>query len=68
MRFFALVPQRGAHSIATSDVDDVRELGRLAGTGAITPVIERRWPLADVAEALRVQGEFHARGKHVVIP
>lgn len=66
--YFALVPQRGAHSIASSDVADVRELGRLAGTGAITPVIERRWPLAEVAEALRVQGEFHGRGKHVVVP
>jgi hypothetical protein len=30
--------------------------------------MDRRFALDDAAEALRVQGEFHARGKSLVIP
>ena len=32
------------------------------------PVMDRRWSLDDAPEALRAQGEFHAKGKSVVIP
>lgn len=34
--------------------------------GAVTPVIERRYALADVPEALRVQGLGHAVGKSLI--
>ena len=30
--------------------------------------MDRRFALEEAAEALRVQGEFHARGKSVVLP
>ncbi|WP_425309369.1 NAD(P)-dependent alcohol dehydrogenase [Ammonicoccus fulvus] len=48
--------------------EDLRTLLGLAAAGRITPVIERRFPLAEAAEALRLQGEFHARGKSLIIP
>lgn len=36
-------------------------------TGKVTPVIERRYSLDEVPEALRRQGAGHARGKSVVV-
>ena len=30
--------------------------------------MDRRFTLDEAAEAVRVQGEFHARGKSVVLP
>jgi NADPH:quinone reductase-like Zn-dependent oxidoreductase len=32
----------------------------------VTPVLDRTYPLADVAEAIRYQEEGHARGKVVI--
>ena len=34
--------------------------------GKVTPVIDRTYPLAEAADALRYLGEGHARGKIVV--
>jgi len=34
--------------------------------GKVVPVIDRRYPLSEVAEALRYYGEGHARGKVVI--
>lgn len=48
--------------------DDLRTLLDLTASRQLHPVIERRFPLADAAEALRLQGEFHARGKTVILP
>jgi NADPH:quinone reductase-like Zn-dependent oxidoreductase len=38
----------------------------LLETGKVIPVIDRRYPLREVPEALRYIGEGHARGKVVV--
>ena len=46
-----------------ASLGDLREL--LAG-GRVRPVIDRRYELDEVAEALRYLGEGHARGKIVV--
>jgi len=34
--------------------------------GKVVPVIDRRYPLSEVAEALRYFGEGHAQGKVVI--
>jgi NADPH:quinone reductase-like Zn-dependent oxidoreductase len=34
--------------------------------GKVVPVIDRRYPLSEVPEALRYLGEGHARGKVVI--
>jgi NADPH:quinone reductase-like Zn-dependent oxidoreductase len=38
----------------------------LLETGKVTPVIDRRYPLSDVPEAIRYLEEGHARGKVVI--
>jgi len=38
----------------------------LLEAGKVVPVIDRRYPLSEVAEAIRYYGEGHARGKVVI--
>jgi NADPH:quinone reductase-like Zn-dependent oxidoreductase len=52
--------------IAKFNRPDMEVLRELLAAGKITPVIERRYQLNDVAEALRHMGEGHARGKLVI--
>lgn len=67
--FFAFGSQHApAFKVASRSRADLELLAGLAASGQLSPVMDRRWSLADAAEALRVQGEFHARGKSVVIP
>jgi NADPH:quinone reductase-like Zn-dependent oxidoreductase len=46
--------------------EDLRALGELLQSGAVTPVVERTYPLPEAAAAFRYLGEGHARGKLVV--
>jgi NADPH:quinone reductase-like Zn-dependent oxidoreductase len=46
--------------------DDLKVLGELMQSGAVTPVIDRRYPLSDAAEAIRYLEAGRARGKIVV--
>ena len=57
MRFF----------IAKIDARDLLLLKDLLEAGKIVPVIDRRYPLEEVAEALRYREEGHAQGKVVII-
>lgn len=57
-----------AFKVASRNRADLELLIDLVARGLVTPVLDQRWALADAAEALRVQGEFHAKGKSVVIP
>jgi NADPH:quinone reductase-like Zn-dependent oxidoreductase len=57
MRFF----------IAKINAKDLLLLKNLLEAGKIVPVIDRRYPLEEVAEALRYREEGHAQGKVVVI-
>jgi NADPH:quinone reductase-like Zn-dependent oxidoreductase len=41
-------------------------LKELVEAGKIAPVLERRYALAEVPDALRHQGEGHTRGKLVI--
>ena len=45
---------------------DLKALGELVGSGAFAPVIDRRYPLAQVPEALEYVEAGHARGKVVI--
>ncbi len=60
------VGQRMIPMLTRFDRDDLLELGRLLAAGEITPVIGERYELSEVPEALRHQGEGHARGKRVI--
>jgi NADPH:quinone reductase-like Zn-dependent oxidoreductase len=52
--------------IAKFNRADVAVLAELLAERQLTPYVERTFPLAEAAEALRVMGEGHARGKLVV--
>lgn len=52
--------------VAKSDPEDLALLAELVERGAIAPVIERRYPLDETAEALRHLATGPARGKLVV--
>jgi NADPH:quinone reductase-like Zn-dependent oxidoreductase len=45
---------------------DLAFMTELCATGKIIPVIDRRYPLSEVPEALRYVGEGHAKGKVVI--
>jgi NADPH:quinone reductase-like Zn-dependent oxidoreductase len=45
---------------------DLAFLKELLEAGKVVPVIDRRYPLSEAAEALRYLGEGHARGKVVI--
>jgi len=49
--------------INTKDLDFLKDL---LEAGKVVPVIDRRYPLSDVAEALRYLKEGHAQGKVVI--
>ena len=53
---------------AQQSTDDLLVLKEMVETGAVKPVMDRRWDLDQAVEALHHQGEGHARGKSVVIP
>jgi NADPH:quinone reductase-like Zn-dependent oxidoreductase len=52
--------------IARSNQEDLTVLGELMATGKVTPVIDRRYRLSEVPEAIRYLEEGHARGKVVI--
>jgi NADPH:quinone reductase-like Zn-dependent oxidoreductase len=51
---------------AKPNQEDLLFLKGLLEAGKIVPVIDRRYPLRETAEALRYLGEGHARGKVVI--
>jgi NADPH:quinone reductase-like Zn-dependent oxidoreductase len=52
--------------ISKERTDDLETLTRLVESGAVTPVVDRTYPLADAPEAIRRLAEGHASGKAVV--
>ena len=51
---------------AKPKAEDLDFIVRLVEEGKVKPVIDRRFPLAATAEALRYQGEGHATGKIII--
>jgi NADPH:quinone reductase-like Zn-dependent oxidoreductase len=52
--------------VAKFNSADMRVLRELLEAGKVTPVVDRRYPLSEVAAAFRYLGEGHAQGKVVV--
>lgn len=65
--FSLFISQRFAMSGAKSSPEDLATVGELMATGKVNPVIDRRYPLSEVAEAMRYLEEKHARGKVLII-
>ncbi len=47
--------------------EDLATLGELMRDGDVVPVIDRRFSLHEIAEAIRYSEEGHARGKIVIV-
>jgi len=48
------------------NVADMAYMAELCSAGKVVPVIDRRYPLSEVPEALRYLGEGHAKGKVII--
>lgn len=60
------VEQEFVMILATLRQDDLAILGELMRAGDVTPVIDRRYALSEVPDAIRYSEEGHARGKIVI--
>jgi NADPH:quinone reductase-like Zn-dependent oxidoreductase len=60
------VRQRMRVFVVRHNRDDLLVLKQLVEAGKVAPVIDRRFALSDVPDALQYQGEGHARGKIVI--
>ncbi len=52
--------------VAQPNQKDLVFMKELLEAGKVVPVIDRRYPLNEVAEAFRYFGEGHVRGKVVI--
>lgn len=60
------VDQEMGMMIARMDGDDLAELAALMERGELASAIDRRYPLSEVADAIRYSEEGHARGKIII--
>jgi NADPH:quinone reductase-like Zn-dependent oxidoreductase len=60
------VRQRLRGLVAKERAEDLEALTRLIESGAVTPVIDRTYALADAPDAVRYLAEGHAAGKVAV--
>jgi NADPH:quinone reductase-like Zn-dependent oxidoreductase len=58
--------QKYAFFVANLNREDLGVLRELIEAGKVTPVVERRYELGEVADAIAYMGEGHARGKIVI--
>ena len=58
--------QKMGNFMAKANRTDLLVLKELVEAGKIKPVIDRRYPLSEAAEAMRYLGAGHARGKVVI--
>jgi NADPH:quinone reductase-like Zn-dependent oxidoreductase len=68
LKAVSLSPFVSQELVAVNDKpnQDLEFLNELIGAGHVTPVIDRSYPLAEAAEAMRYLEEGHARGKVVI--
>jgi NADPH:quinone reductase-like Zn-dependent oxidoreductase len=62
----SFVSQEMVTFLAKPNVQDLALISELMATGKVTPVIDRRYALREVPEAIRYLEEGHARGKIIV--
>lgn len=55
-----------SNMLARPDQKDLTFINELLETGKVVPVIDRRYPLSEVPEAIRYLEEGHAKGKVVI--
>jgi NADPH:quinone reductase-like Zn-dependent oxidoreductase len=60
------VSQRVVFFLAQMKPEDLQTLRTLMEAGKVTPVIDRRYPLSEVPQAIRYLEQGHARGKVVI--
>ena len=66
-KFAAMFGSRKAvFFVAKFNDADMQVLRELLEDGKVTPVVDRRYPLSEVADAFRYLGEGHAQGKVVI--
>ena len=66
-KFAAMFGSRKAvFFVAKFNDADMQVLRALLEDGKVTPVVDRRYPLSEVADAFRYLGEGHAQGKVVI--
>jgi NADPH:quinone reductase-like Zn-dependent oxidoreductase len=58
---------RMVNLLARSDRGDLAAVGELLASGAVVPVVDRRYPLRDAVDALRHVATRRARGKVVLL-
>jgi len=58
--------QKVVFFVAKFNKPDMEVLRELLEAGKVTPVIDRRYELSEIADALRYMGEGHAQGKIVI--
>ena len=61
-----LVSQKFVMLLARRSQEDLTVMRELMATGKVTPVIDRRYSLGEVPQAIRYVAEGHARGKVVI--
>jgi NADPH:quinone reductase-like Zn-dependent oxidoreductase len=61
-----IVKQKFVTFLARPNKEDLNIMSELMKSGKVRPVIDRRYSLSEVAEALRYLDEGHARGKVVI--
>ena len=61
-----LVRQKLGTFVASENAADLTALRELADSGKLTPAVDRTYPLAEAAAAIRYVVEGHARGKVVI--
>jgi NADPH:quinone reductase-like Zn-dependent oxidoreductase len=61
-----LLRQNFKFFIANISRDDLATFGELISAGKVTPVIDRRYPLSETADAMAYAEQGHARGKVVI--
>jgi 2-desacetyl-2-hydroxyethyl bacteriochlorophyllide A dehydrogenase len=65
-RFMSLGAKKMRFLAAKASTKDLEYIAKLVEDGKIKPVIDRRYPLAETAQAMQYLGEGHARGKVVI--